>query len=159
MVMRRQAALSPKLATLADLILGGAVCCCGVILLYFLYFYAWTHERSFTSPLGPLLYYGLPATLASLLLVAFRLEASRRLNVACLLVSIGGALYLAELVLTCAPALLARGAADPARQAQAFGVAFDPRDKRAVIHNLAQEHIHAVPNISPSLLLTQRRGR
>src|SRR5919199_1535447 len=46
----------------ANLIIGGALGGCLGVLVYFFYYYSWTHERSFTSLVGPFCYYLLPAS-------------------------------------------------------------------------------------------------
>src|SRR5216683_7695169 len=141
---------------LANLILGGAAFFCAMTLLYFIYFYSWTHERYFTSPVGPILYYILPTTLASLLLISFRLEPSYRINLSLFLVSIGVSIYIVELLLTYVPSMLSRGILDTASIAKELGIAFDTRDPLDVIIDLEKQHINTVPSISPSLLLKER---
>lgn len=103
---------SLRVARFADYIIEGAIVLCITTLLFYLYYYSWTRERHFTSPLGPVLSYILPAALAGLLLASLRLEPSYRVNLALLLMSMGGLCYAVELVLTFSNFVLSQNAAD-----------------------------------------------
>src|SRR5712692_1034431 len=97
---------SSRVAKFADWIIGGAIVLCITTLLYYVYYYSWTHQRYFTSPVGPVLYYILPAVLAGLLLVSLRLEPPSRINLSLLLVSIAVSIYAVELLLAFSSFLL-----------------------------------------------------
>ena len=134
----------------ASLVLVGAAFCCLVALLYTFYYYSWTRERSFTSNLGPWLFYVLPGTLAGLLLSALRLQLSSRIKLALLLVSTAVPVYGFEtaLVLT---------SVDPrVLVAREFGVELDTRSKLDVVKDLERQQIRAAPNIFPRSLLKKQ---
>jgi hypothetical protein len=154
---------SSRVAKFADWIIGGAIVLCITTLLYYVYYYSWTHQRYFTSPVGPVLYYILPTVLAGLLLVSWRLEPSSRINLSLLLVSIAVSIYVVELLLAFSSFLLFRETtvkkaetAKTAKIAKEFGVDFDTRSKLEVIVDLAKQNIYAVPNISPLMLLKKQ---
>jgi hypothetical protein len=130
-----------RVGQFANLVIGGAAVFCVGTLLYSIYYYSWTHERYFTSTIGPVLYYLLPAALAGLLLASLWLEPSSRINLSFLLVSTGVSIYAIELLL----AFLSID--ERVKIAKEFGVAFDTRSKLEVIVDLAKQHISAVPNI------------
>ncbi len=150
--MLGQEELIKKGARFANLIIGGALFCCVVTLLYFLYYYHWTHERYFTSLVGPVLSYILPATSATLLLVALRLRPSYRINLALLLLSLGVATYAVELGLAFTMRTIDEQVV-LATAARALGVPFDTRSKLEVITDFEKHDVHAVPNIDPKRLL------
>ena len=134
----------------ASLVLAGAAFCCVVALLYTIYYYSWTHERSFTSPLGPWLFYVLPGTLAGLLLSALRLQPSSRIKLALLLVSTAVSVYALDtaLILT---------SVDPmVLLAREFGVELDTRSKLDVVRDLERQQIRAATNIFPRSLLKKQ---
>jgi hypothetical protein len=145
-----------KVIKFANLIIGGAIFFCVVILLYCIYY--WAHERSFTVSTDSILYCILPATLSSLLLISFRLKPSYRINLSIILVSAGVSIYIAEMVLTCfTPMLPSEGFAAAksaaARIAKKTGVIFDARGRLDVIIDLEKRHIDSAPSIHPSNLL------
>src|SRR5439155_4232345 len=152
MAMLGQEELIKKGARFANLIIGGALFCCVVTLLYFLYYYHWTHETYFTSLVGPVLSYILPATSATLLLVALRLRPSYRINLALLLLSLGVATYAVELGLAFTMRTIDEQVV-LATAARALGVRFDTRSKLEVITDFETHDVHAVPNIDPKRLL------
>jgi hypothetical protein len=150
----------------ANCIIKGTIFFSVVTLIYFAYYYGWNHERYFTSPVGPVFYYILPAALAGLLLVSLRWTPSYRINLAFLLLSIGGSCYAAELLLTFSNFVFSQHAADKARAAERakivkiakeFGVDFDTRSKLEVIRDLEKQHINAVPIIFPRALLKKQK--
>lgn len=142
-------------ARIASGILCGGIGGCVFIASYFLYYYAWTGERQFTSPVGPILYYGLPSGLAILSFIALRLKPVYQVNLVLLLLSIVFSLDVAEVVLsltephTATPWLLARSTTDKKKVAEKFGVEFDARSGKEVIFDLRNKGIDAYPHTSP----------
>ena len=51
------------LVKIANIVLVGGGVACLFILFHIFYYYTWTGERSFTSDVGKILYYGLPGVL------------------------------------------------------------------------------------------------
>jgi hypothetical protein len=132
--MRRQEESIKMIIKFANLLIGGAIFFCVGILLYSVYYYHWTHERHFTSPIGPILYYVLPATLACLLLVSLRLEPFYRFKLCLLVFSIGTVIYSAELLLTF--------------------ITPTPRTQLGVVMDLEKQNINAVPTLALPYLVS-----
>jgi SGNH hydrolase-like domain, acetyltransferase AlgX len=139
-----------RAGSVASVILGGAAACCVLALLYTLYYYSWTHQRSFTSALGPLLFYVFPGVAAGALLAALRLKPAYRLKLAFAVASTAFSIYSldAALVLT---------AVDPrVALARDFGTDFDTRSKLDVVEDLRRKRIGAATNIFPRSLLKKQ---
>ena len=88
------------LAKIANIILSAGGILCLVVLSYFVYYYHWTGQRSFTSSAGVLIYYVVPACLAGLLFASLRLSTSHRINVALCFCSLAFTIYAAEAMMT-----------------------------------------------------------
>ena len=160
--------LLPKIATI---FLAGGAFLCLFMLLYVFYYYGWTAQRGFSSPLGMILYYGVPAVLASLLFAFSRRSPEFRVNAALVCVSLTASVYGLELFLRVLdPALLELGkplladivggskqqrqkAADSAKQ---FGVNVDFRDRLDVITDLRRQGTDAVPGVLTLSMLKQQ---
>jgi hypothetical protein len=151
-VMSSAEASLRSVAKVADCIIGGAMVLCIAILLYFAYYYGWTHPRYATSPGGPMLYYLLPSMLAGLLCESLLLKPSYRINLALLLASTALALSVAEQAL----ARFDRHRGGEVQLARAFGVEFDTRSVPDVIGDLNKQQIRAVPHVFPRALLQRQ---
>jgi hypothetical protein len=129
---------SIRAARLADIVLvaGGVVCL--LVFSYFVYWYAWTHQREFTSPAGIVIGIVLPGVLATVLFASLRLRPAYRATLALFCISSLFSVYSAELL------LLAY---------QKFGNHFDGRTRLEVVEDLRRRGIDAVPAIFPSALL------
>src|SRR5262245_47243433 len=92
------------------------------------------HERHFISPIGAILHYVLPATLACVLLVSLRLEPFYRLKLCLLVFSIGIVIYSAELLLTF--------------------ITPTPRTQLGVVMDLEKQNINAVPTLASPYLVS-----
>src|SRR5262245_52740392 len=93
-----------RLAGFANIVLVGGGVFCVLVLFYSIYHYGLTGHRSFTSPMGMVLYYGVPAVLAAALFASLRLEMFTRISVALLLVSIALSIHAANLFVALADA-------------------------------------------------------
>jgi hypothetical protein len=155
-----------RLVRFASIVLAGSGILCVLILFYSIYHYGLTGRRSFTSPMGMVLYYGVPALLAGALFASLRLEALRRITLALLLLSIGLSIHAANLFLALTDArmtaanrtlwLRAGDAEDIFELAREHGVKFDTRNKLQVISDLNAKGIDAVPSLIPLVLLKQQ---
>ena len=88
--------LLPKVASI---VLAGGAAFCIFVLTYFIYYYGWTAQRSFSTPFGMVLYVVFPAVLASLLLAFLHRSPEFRVNAAILCVSLVASAYAGELFL------------------------------------------------------------
>src|SRR5882724_1112537 len=97
--MTREEKFFSRAAKLAELVLivGGIVSLLQVA--YVLYFYGWTGERKFANPSVGILYYAIPAGLATVLFWALRFSRRARINVALLCLSLFTTVYAGELFL------------------------------------------------------------
>jgi PAS domain S-box-containing protein len=84
------------LLPIANGFLGAGGVLCLAVLGYFVYYYPWTGQRSFTSSAGALVYLVLPALLAMALFSSLRLTPSQRLNLALCLFSVSLTVYIVE---------------------------------------------------------------
>jgi PAS domain S-box-containing protein len=154
------------LVKIANIVIVGGGVACLFFLFYIIYYYAWTGERSFTSQVGMILYYGFPASLAALLFTSLRLSPSFRGNLALVLVSTCIALYSLELILVFSqpvtfgndrtlwfPPSTKRDLREIVDVAKQYGVNFDTRSKLQIIAELRGRNISAVPAIVPQGLL------
>jgi PAS domain S-box-containing protein len=159
-------------AVFANLTLAAGLCACLATFLYYVYYYNISSQRYFVSHIGVVLYQVAPAGAALLLLAAFRLSSTYRINLALVLCSIGFSLYGAELLLS-----LSASRSSGSRTlwgdayfkkserkeihalAKAFNIDFDTRSRLDVIRELRRQDIAAVPSIAPiTLLKEQGRG-
>jgi PAS domain S-box-containing protein len=149
------------LAKIANIILGAGGIFCLAVLLYFVYYYYWTGQRSFNSPTGALVYYVVPACLASLLFASLRLSMSHRINVALGFCSIAFTIYTVEAMMTLwfgLPSVIEHQKRQSRMEAaKALGIKFDVRSRGEVIQDLRSRGIDAVPSLSPQLLLKEQR--
>ena len=145
-----------------------------VVLSYFLYYYGWTGERRFTSPLGAVLYYVVPASAASLLFASLGLKQTYKINLAILCVSVVVSMYGAELFLRITHSRFSgpkkpimfyvRDSEEKQREAttlaKQFGVEVDTRNWVEVVAELRTQGVDAVPFISPpnNLFIKQPDG-
>ena len=142
---------------------GGSGGCCLLLVLYYVYHYLWTGTRVVTSPVGLVVYGGLPAVLAALLFASLRLRPLPRISVALVLVSVGAATFAANVFCALgewssreANRTLWSTASDvPAlvQVAKTHNVTFDTRTKLEVIRDLQRRGIDAVPSIPPLELM------
>ena len=160
------------LVKIANIVLVGGGVACLFILFHIFYYYSWTGERSFTSDVGKILYYGLPASLVALLFASLRMSPSFRGNLALVAVSTCIALYSLELILVFStpitfghkwtlsfPPSSKRDLKEIVDVAKQSGVDFDTRSKLQIIAELRRRNINAVPAIvSQGLLETDASG-
>jgi len=149
--------LFAKAATAANLMLAVAGTLCLSVLSYFIYYYGWTGQRRFASPVGVWLYYVGPAAMAALLFASLRLRVSNKINVVLCSYSVVVAIYLFEIganVWFTLPSVRDKEA-DQALANAAKGVKFDTRSRTEVIQDLRKQGIDAGPSIFPQGLLTQ----
>jgi PAS domain S-box-containing protein len=151
------------LAKIANIVLSAGGILCLVVLSYFVYYYHWAGQRSFTSPVGALVYYVVPACLAGLLFVSLRLRMSYRVNMALCLCSVAFTIYAAEAMTTLwfsLPSVI-EGQKHKTRiaAAKALGSKFDTRTRSEVIRDLRSQGMDAVPSFfSQGLLKGQNDG-
>jgi PAS domain S-box-containing protein len=153
--------LLPKIASI---VLAGGAFLCLVVLLYFFYYYGWTAQRSFSRPLGMVVYYGLPAGMAILLFSFLRRSPEFKVNAALLCLSLTMSAYAGELLLRLTDSTLLSPAKpvmadvltskekkkEAAKLTEKFGVEIDTRGGFEVIADLRKGGIDAVPIITPS---------
>lgn len=140
------------------LALGGVVCL--LALMYFVYYYAWTRQRQFTSWAGVLLYYVTPALMTIVFFASLRLRASPKINLALLACSAGIGFYAVEVQLTLwfsLPSVRDNLASRERKQiAKTLGLEFDGRTKHQLVEDLLSRGVDAVPSIFPRGLLQKR---
>ena len=88
--------LLPKIASI---VLAGGAFLCIFVSFYVIYYYVWTGQRHFNTPLGMVLYLVLPAVLASLLFGFLRRNPEFKVNAAMVCVSLIVPVYGVELFL------------------------------------------------------------
>ena len=152
-----------RLARAANIIVGVSGCFCVLLLLYYFYHYTWTGKRALTSPIGIILYCGLPAVLAAMLFASLRLRPLPRISLALVVVSGATATFIANLFLALlgfSPTKSNRTLwfsesdfADLIKVAKEYNVTFDTRNKLEVIRDLQSRGIDAVPSIPPLELM------
>jgi lysophospholipase L1-like esterase len=151
--------LLPKAVKLANIVLGGGGLAFTLILFYFLYFYysGGSGEGPFASPVGILLHYVCPLSLAGLCFASLRLQPFHRINVACLLFSAGASIYVLESVMSIwfsLPSVIQEGQLkERVEAAKELGIEFDTRSKLEVVNDLRKKGIDAYPIVSPAELL------
>jgi lysophospholipase L1-like esterase len=159
--MTREEKLFSRAAKLAELVLivGGIVSLLQVA--YVLYFYGWTGERKFANPSVGILYYAIPAGLATVLFSALRFSRRARINVALLCLSLFTTVYAGELFLrfTTSTGLsypvmvnLARAKdkqKEAAKLSKEFNMSIDARTGPEMVDDLRRQGFAAVPIMSP----------
>ena len=88
--------LLPKIA---NIVLAGGAFLCILVLFYLIYYYGWTADRRLSTPFGMVLYWVLPAVLASLLFAFLRRSREFKVNAALVCASVAISLYAMELTL------------------------------------------------------------
>jgi PAS domain S-box-containing protein len=150
------------IANVADVVLvaGGAFCL--FVLLYFVYYYNWTGQRSFTRPEGEFVYFALPGLMAISLFASLGLRTSHRITVTLCSCSVAFTIYTAEAMLALwfnLPSVIA----SQHRQvridaARALGVQYDTRTKAEVVRDFRSRGIDAFPSIFPQGLLKEQKN-
>jgi hypothetical protein len=162
-VTTRQDRFLARAALVANVVLASGALAAVLVFLYFFYRYTWSAERQFTSVAARLLYYGVPVTIAVILLAALRLKRDHRINLAIVSVVLVLSVYAGELVLHLIepegsrpelPIMIALHASDDrtklaARLTKEFGVKIDTRDRFQVLNDLRGKGIDAVPSVIP----------
>jgi hypothetical protein len=135
-------------AMLANFTLAVAGAVCFSALVYFLYHYAWIKERQFSSNLGPIVYYGLPAILTVGFLISLRLRLTYRINVALICAAVMSSLYAGEIALRAFEYVsLRRASSRPA--------GFDHRNKLEVIADLRRSGADPVLALHPPIFISK----
>jgi hypothetical protein len=148
-----------RLTRAANIIVSVSGGFCVLLLLYCFYHYTWTGKKSLTSPVGMVLYYGVPSILAAILFASLRWRPLPRINLALVLVSVAASTFAANLFFA-----LSEGANRTlwfiendfkalVNVAKEYNVTFDTRTKLEVIQDLRSRGIKAVPSIVPLELL------
>src|SRR5215813_7964427 len=151
-----------KAKRVANTILAGGGLSCALALSYFIYYYAWTQQRRFTEPGGPIIYYVVPAVLAGLFFAALRLQPAYKIKLSLFCSSLVASIFAAELLLlsTSVPnwRVQVRGRLEESRlkAAREFGVHFDTRTRLEFINDLRKTGIDAVPAVLPLDLLKEQ---
>ena len=158
------------LPKIANLILAGGGVVCLLAWFYVIYHYDWTGHRQFASRMGAILYHGLTAGSAALLLGALRLRSAYKINLALSVLSIGVSVYTAELLLglfiptRSGPGGTLWGSghfnAETKREIAALakksGIEFDFRSRAEVVMDLRKQGVSAVPSLIPIGLLKRQ---
>ena len=152
-----------RLTRTANIIVGVSGCFCVLLLLYYFYHYTWTGKRALTSPVGMILYCGLPAVLAAMLFASLRLRPLPRISFALVFVSVVAATFAANLFFALREFSPTRSNRtmwfsesdfpDLVKVAKKHNVIFDTRNKLEVIRDLQSRGIDAVPSIPPLELM------
>jgi hypothetical protein len=148
-------------AKIANIVLSAGGLLCLVVLSYFVYYYHWTGQRSFTSPAGAFAYFVFPALLAIVLFASLRLSTSHRINVALCLCSLAFTIFTAEAMMTLwfgLPSVI-EGQKRQSRMeaAKARGIKFDGRSRSEVVDDLRSRGIDAVQSLFPPALLKEQK--
>ena len=147
-------------ARIADVILlaGAAVAVCNLGIA--IYHYGIVGDRTFSGAAGPILYYGIPVVLASALFATLRLRPVFKVSAVGLGAVVGGGVLGAELHLRgrMEPGVLPRwnsinvdspgDRAEIIRLSRATGIRFDMRGLPAVVADLQQHGMDAVPIVT-----------
>lgn len=152
------------LTKIANIVLAGGALVCILTLFFFLYQYAWTEQRQFTTPMSGALYYVLPTALAGFLINSLRFKAASKVNIVLLCISLASTAYATELFL----GLFGLGVSGPAKPVMTrlaestdkqkdaaaltkkFGIVVDARSPGEVIADLGKKGVDAVPVVTPS---------
>ncbi len=115
---------------------GGGIFCVLLFLAVF-YYYGWSGQRTFTSPIGQFIYFALPGLLAIAFFMSLRLRASHKINIALSFVSVALTTYTLEGAMTLWSSLpsvrVSQNRQSLMAAAQALGVKYDSRTKAQVI--------------------------
>jgi hypothetical protein len=154
--------VTKSLLPIANGVLGAGGALCLAVLSYFVYYYYWTGQRSFTSPAGAFVYLVLPALLAIALFSALRVAESHRLNLALCLFSVFLTVYMVEAstaLWSSLPSVIARQNHQSKIEAaaKALGVKYDDRTRAEVIDDFRKRGIDAVPSLFPHELLKKQK--
>jgi PAS domain S-box-containing protein len=162
------------LPRIASIFLAAGALLCIFVSFYFIYYYAWTAQRDFSSPFGMILHVVFPAVLASLLLAFLQRSPEFKVNAAILCLSLTVSAYAGELFLRLlGPPVLRPGkpllaamevgskeerqkAANLAKQ---FGVNVDIRDRLEVITDLQKRGTDAVTRLIIRYLIEPRENK
>jgi hypothetical protein len=138
----------PKGTKFANLILGGSGVLCVVVLVYLIYRYSWTQQRTFATLAGLLVYYGVPALVAVLCFAALRLPPSHKINAAVLVISTVVSVYAGETLMNVWFSLPSVREAESMKAYKALRPDFDTRSKLEVRDDLREKGIVAYPTAS-----------
>src|SRR5512145_681492 len=156
---------SPNATRVADLILAGGGFFCLLAFLYVVHHYGLAGTGRFTSDVGPVVYYLIPAVASVLLFGSLRLSPSRKINLALVLCSTAFSLYSFEIILEAAPRIANRDGPtifrpttkqamdELVRIARKSGVTYDTRSKLEVVLDLRASDPDVYPVIVPKALL------
>jgi hypothetical protein len=159
-----------KAAKIADILLIGGGAVSVLALLYIFYHYDWTEERQFASSMGRVLYYALPAGLASLLFASLILKPAYKVSFVIICLLLTASIYGMELFLHVSDAALSkpgkpllaaleegskREKQQVAKLAGQLGVDIDTRDPAEVVTDLRKRGIAAVLQIVLPILKKQ----
>jgi PAS domain S-box-containing protein len=159
---------SDSLSKFANIILAGAAFLCLLLFTKFIYEYGWTARKAFSTSVFMVVYWVVPAILASIFFGLLQRSRELRMNVALLCVSITASIYAVETLLSFYTSLYSDRSAtlwaghhqkqmkEVVELAKAYGVDFDTRSKASVVSELRSRNIRAVPNISPIELLKEQ---
>src|SRR5262249_19157875 len=140
-----------RLAAAAQIVLAAASIVCISVLIYFLYYYAFTRQRQFSSWAGVLVYYVFPAVLAVLFLAALLARDHTKIRLALLVCSITASIYSLEIFLSMwssLPSVMEAQTREAiAKTARGSGVKADYRTRREVIDDLLRQGSDAVPSV------------
>jgi hypothetical protein len=154
------------LARVAKIILAGGAVISLLAFGYCVYEYALSGGRQFTSPIGPVTYFGLPAVVGTLLLVSLRSTARSQIFVAAICVSLIACGYGLELYLRISDIRLLHPTKPvltivfeshnkermAAKLSSQYGVAIDTRELSEVIADFQKKDVDAVPQFILPLL-------
>ena len=153
------------LAKIVNIVLGAGALLAALLSFYFIYYYEWTAQRQFATPINKAIYVFIPIGLAGFLFTSLRFKPSYKINIALFSISLVVSLLGIELFLKLSnsalstpriPAMLnlmeystdkQRGAAELTKK---FGVEIDIRTPDEVIASLKKEDIDAVPLVVAS---------
>jgi hypothetical protein len=149
------------LAKIANIVLSAGGISCLAVLAYFVYYYSWTGQRSFMSPVGLIVYYGLPGLLAIAFFASLRLPASQRINIALCCASVALTIYTVEVTMALWFSLpsvrVSQYHRSLVKAANALGVKYDSRTRGDVIDDFRKRGIDAVPSLNPYDLLKKQK--
>ena len=150
------------LAKIGNIILCAGGILCLVSVAYFVFYYLWTGQRVFTSPVGPFVYFVLPGSLAIALFMCLRLPAPQRTNVALCCASVALTIFTIEATMALWFSLPSVRVSQHRRTlieaATSLGMKYDRRTKAEVIDDFRQRGIDAIPSLNPYDLLKRQDG-
>jgi hypothetical protein len=156
-----------RLTTVATFILASGGIVCVLVLLYFIYYYAWMGHRSLTKPVELILYYVIPAVSAGVLFGSLTLDPIWRINLSLVLLSTCISIYAANLFVFLYDTKRAaasrtldgsseRDLREVLKLATKYGIDYDARGRLKVIDDLYGKGINAVPRVAPVNLLREQ---